>query len=100
MHFTLSRLIVKFGQKQDDEGDFYAYEKRFAEIMKELERTVIEAHIGKVPANHRKKSIITTSEKIEMDNRHEFSHWVKPCYSSTAHVKSYIIVNQPVTTTS
>lgn len=36
-------------------GDFYAYEKRFAEIMKGLERTVIEAHIGKVPANHRKK---------------------------------------------
>ena len=37
-------------------GDFYAYEKRFAEIMKELERTVLQAHIGKVPTNHRKKS--------------------------------------------
>lgn len=37
-------------------GDFYAYEKRFAEIMKELELAVLQAHIGKVPENYRKKS--------------------------------------------
>ncbi|MGB3777424.1 MAG: hypothetical protein WA960_03640 [Tunicatimonas sp.] len=37
-------------------GDFYTYERRFAEIMKELELAVLQAHIGKVPQNHRKKS--------------------------------------------
>lgn len=37
-------------------GDFYAYEKRFAEIMKGLERSVLQAHLGKVPSNYRKKS--------------------------------------------
>ncbi|MEM1220246.1 MAG: hypothetical protein AAGH79_15095 [Bacteroidota bacterium] len=37
-------------------GDFYAYEKKFAEIMKELERSVLQAHLGKQPDNYRKKS--------------------------------------------
>lgn len=37
-------------------GDFYAYEKRFAEIMKELELAVLQAHLGKTPSNYRKKS--------------------------------------------
>lgn len=37
-------------------GDFYTYEKRFTEIMKELELAVLQAHIGQVPENHRKKS--------------------------------------------
>jgi hypothetical protein len=37
-------------------GDFYVYEKRFAEIMKELELAVLQAHIGKAPGNYRKKS--------------------------------------------
>lgn len=38
-------------------GDFYTYEKRFTEIMKELELAVLQAHIGQVPENHRKKSL-------------------------------------------
>jgi hypothetical protein len=37
-------------------GDFHAYEKRFAEIMKELELAVLQAHLGRAPSNHRKKS--------------------------------------------
>lgn len=37
-------------------GDFYAYEKRFAEIMKGLELSVLQAHLGKAPTNYRKKS--------------------------------------------
>ena len=38
-------------------GDFYTYEKRFAQIMKELELSVLQAHIGEVPRDHRKKSL-------------------------------------------
>ncbi|MEM6348450.1 MAG: hypothetical protein AAF927_31500 [Bacteroidota bacterium] len=37
-------------------GDFYAYEQRFVEIMKELEQSILQAHLGKTPSNHRKKS--------------------------------------------
>jgi hypothetical protein len=36
-------------------GDFYAYEKRFAEIWVELGRAVLEDSIGKVGTDRRKK---------------------------------------------
>lgn len=38
-------------------GDFYTYEKRFAQIMKELELAVLQAHLGKAPEDHRKKRL-------------------------------------------
>lgn len=37
-------------------GDFYAYEKRFGEIMKSLEHSVLQAHLGKAPKDYRKKN--------------------------------------------
>ena len=36
-------------------GDFYAYEKRFAEIWIELGRAVLESSVSEVPADRRKK---------------------------------------------
>ena len=77
VHFTVSHLMLKFKQKAmtqeeylqlaadrwpelkalEAKGDFYTYEKRFAQIMKELELAVLQAHIGQVPKNHRKKSL-------------------------------------------
>jgi hypothetical protein len=36
-------------------GDFYAYEKRFAEIWLELGRAVLESSVSEVPADRRKK---------------------------------------------
>ena len=36
-------------------GDFYAYEKRFAEIWLELGRSVLESSMGEIPADRRKK---------------------------------------------
>ena len=36
-------------------GDFYAYEKRFAEIWVELGRAVLEESIGEVGSDRRKK---------------------------------------------
>lgn len=36
-------------------GDFYAYEKRFAEIWLELGRAVLESSVGEVPGDRRKK---------------------------------------------
>lgn len=37
-------------------GDFYSYEKRFAQIMEELNLAILQAHLGEVPKDHRKKS--------------------------------------------
>jgi hypothetical protein len=36
-------------------GDFYAYEKRFAEIWLELGRAVLESSVSEIPADRRKK---------------------------------------------
>ena len=36
-------------------GDFYAYEKRFAEIWLELGRAVLESSVSEVPGDRRKK---------------------------------------------
>lgn len=36
-------------------GDFYAYEKRFAEIWIELGRAVLESSVSEVPTDRRKK---------------------------------------------
>ena len=36
-------------------GDFYNYEKRFAEIWVELGRAVLESSIGEIPNDRRKK---------------------------------------------
>lgn len=36
-------------------GDFYAYEKRFAEIMGELNLAILQAHLGSAPKDYRKK---------------------------------------------
>jgi hypothetical protein len=35
--------------------NFYEYEKRFAEIMQELNRLILEAHLGGSPSDYRKK---------------------------------------------
>lgn len=35
--------------------DFYAYEKRFAEIWVELGRSVLESSLGEIPQDRRKK---------------------------------------------
>jgi hypothetical protein len=37
------------------EGDFYTYEKRFVEIMQELNQAVLQAHLGEAPQDYRKK---------------------------------------------
>ncbi|CAN5918140.1 hypothetical protein BH24BAC1_BH24BAC1_30310 [soil metagenome] len=37
------------------EGDFYTYEKRFVEIMQELNQAVLQAHLGPAPQDYRKK---------------------------------------------
>ena len=36
-------------------GDFYNYEKRFAEIWVDLGRAVLESSIGEIPNDRRKK---------------------------------------------
>jgi hypothetical protein len=38
-------------------GDFYAYEKRFAEIWFELGRAVLESSVSEIPADRRKKKV-------------------------------------------
>jgi hypothetical protein len=37
------------------EGDFYTYEKRFVEIMQELNQALLQAHLGPAPQDYRKK---------------------------------------------
>lgn len=37
------------------EGDFYTYEKRYVEIMRELELAVLQAQLGQAPKDYRKK---------------------------------------------
>jgi hypothetical protein len=44
-------------------GDFYAYEKRFAEIWIELGRAVLESSVSEVPLDRRKKR----SSKPDLD---------------------------------
>lgn len=36
-------------------GDFYTFEKRYSEIMQELNLAILQAKIGEVPKDHRKK---------------------------------------------
>lgn len=37
--------------------NFYDYEKTFDELWTELGRTVLERNIGKIPKDHRKKTL-------------------------------------------
>lgn len=37
------------------EEDFYAYEKRFAQIMEDLNLALLQAHLGEAPQDYRKK---------------------------------------------
>jgi hypothetical protein len=39
-------------------GDFYAYEKRFAEIWVELGQAVLASSLGPLPADRRKKKAL------------------------------------------
>lgn len=43
-------------EKLDQVKDFYEYEKRFAEIMLELNRAVLEGKISNLPNDRRKKT--------------------------------------------
>lgn len=38
-------------------GDFYAYERRFAEIMGELNLAILQGHLGAAPNDYRKKNL-------------------------------------------
>ena len=58
---TKEEFLLKASQRYDELQDlnkldnFYDYEKQFADIWKELGRTVLESNIGKTPNNRRKK---------------------------------------------
>ena len=39
-------------------GDFYAYEKRFAELWMELGQAVLASSFGELPADRRKKKAL------------------------------------------
>lgn len=54
-------------------GDFYNYEKRFAEIWVDLGRAVLESSIGEIPNDRRKKKVQTRFGRIDIANRHPFS---------------------------
>ena len=43
-------------QKLNEQTSFYDYERGFDELWTDLGRQVLEANIGKVPINHRKKT--------------------------------------------
>ena len=44
-------------QKLNEHLNFYDYEKAFDELWTELGRTVLERNIGKIPKDHRKKTL-------------------------------------------
>ena len=44
-------------QKLNEHLNFYDYEKAFDELWTELGRTVLEHNIGKIPKDHRKKTL-------------------------------------------
>ena len=44
-------------QKLNEHLNFYDYEKAFDELWTELVRTVLERNIGKIPKDHRKKTL-------------------------------------------
>lgn len=44
-------------QKLNEHVSFYEYEKAFDELWTELGRSILEKNIGKVPENHRKKTL-------------------------------------------
>lgn len=48
-------------QKLNEQTSFYDYERGFDELWTDLGRKVLETNIGKVPADHRKK---TSSEVV------------------------------------
>ncbi len=50
-------------------GDFYAYEKRFAEIWFELGRAVLESSVSEVPGDRRKKKV---PDPFRADRNSEF----------------------------
>ena len=43
-------------KKLNDQASFYDYERGFDELWTELGRQVLEANIGKVPTDYRKKT--------------------------------------------
>ena len=43
-------------QKLNEQTSFYDYERGFDELWTDLGRQVLELNIGKVPADHRKKT--------------------------------------------
>lgn len=43
-------------QKLNEKASFYDYERSFDELWTDLGRQVLESNIGKVPADHRKKT--------------------------------------------
>ena len=47
-------------------GDFYNYEKRFAEIWVELGHAVLESSIGEIPKDRRKKKSRPGSEGLKL----------------------------------
>ena len=58
------------------EEDFYAYEKRFAQIMEDLNLALLQAHLGEAPQDYRKKkSLQTTFGPVGLSKDHPFCKW-------------------------
>jgi hypothetical protein len=49
----------KWAQLQDlkSEASFYEFEGKFDSLVRELNRELLEATLGEVPSNHRKKKL-------------------------------------------
>lgn len=53
--------------------NFYDYEKEFEKIWRELGKEVLESNLSEVPADRRKKKLLTKFGKISINKTHDFS---------------------------